>query len=382
MLNPLILLNPAAAAVEAAGALVEGAVQGRRAGSGAASSAVGAVLHHLLLDAGPASGARRAFGTARPRRRSSVAGWAARPAPSPAPRASASSAKATGEFAFLSDPKLTIEEKLMRLLAALSERWEKEMQAKMDQIAADENNEAGAKSGGSSTKKSSGKTGTGGGGASGLLGGIGDVFSGILGGGGGGGGLLGGIGGLFGVLGGGGGAGGGGLLGGLGGILSGVMGGAGGFGGALDLLKDPGVKDLLGKISGPVLAAAASALGCPMAAPILMQLGPALVDGAASLASAGDQDAPAASGRTSGSTRSSGSTRTSDSSSSRASSSSSSSSGTSGASGDKKMSDSQRQLLMMEIQRIYERQKEMFGIVSNILKASHDTRMNAVNNIR
>jgi len=38
--------------------------------------------------------------------------------------------------------------------------------------------------------------------------------------------------------------------------------------------------------------------------------------------------------------------------------------------------------VMMDIQRIKQKQQEMFGLVSGILKSSHDTRMSVINNIR
>jgi hypothetical protein len=36
----------------------------------------------------------------------------------------------------------------------------------------------------------------------------------------------------------------------------------------------------------------------------------------------------------------------------------------------------------MEIERIQNLQKEMFSLVSNILRAGHETRMNVIQNIR
>jgi hypothetical protein len=36
----------------------------------------------------------------------------------------------------------------------------------------------------------------------------------------------------------------------------------------------------------------------------------------------------------------------------------------------------------MELQRLIDKQKEMFSLVSNILRTMHDTRMTAINNIR
>jgi hypothetical protein len=318
MVNPSTLATAGgavAAAVEAF-AEVTGAAGGRAAAHAAAAPASSSIP--LLLDPDFIRTMGRVFTTLRGRRSSTrVAGWA------PAPSAAKTSSSKPAGTSFLSDPKLSIEEKLMRLLAYLSERWEKQMQEKMDQIAADDANAEGTGKAGSSSKSGGG-----------IFGGIGDVLGGVFGGGAGGlGGLLGGGGGLDGML-----------------------------GGLFDVLKIPGVPDVLGKVGGPVLAAAASALGFPMAAPAILQAAPALFQAVGSLASSG------------GGSGAGGSTGASSKASTGSSTSSSKSKG--------KMSDSQRQLLMMEIQRIYERQKEMFGIVSNILKSAHDTRMGVVHNMR
>jgi hypothetical protein len=137
-----------------------------------------------------------------------------------------------------------------------------------------------------------------------------------------------------------------------GGILATIVGavaGAGGpLGAMLDALKIPGVKAVVGKIGGPVLAAAASALGFPAAAPLLLKYGPTLVDAVAGASSAAGK-------------------------------ASSGSSGSTGTSGSK---DAERQSVMLELQRLQEKQKEMFGLVSNVLRANHDARMVAINNIR
>lgn len=206
-----------------------------------------------------------------------VAGWASALGLSPA--------SSSRSLSFLSDPKLSIEEKLMRLLAHLNEKWEKEMQAKMNQIAGNEGDTAGGAKKTTRKKKS------------------------------------------------------GGLLGGIAGALSSVP----ALGGLLGALKIPGVSAVLGKIGGPVLAAAAGALGFPAAAPLLLKYGPALLEAASGVANAMGSEA---------------------------------------ASGSGAMSDGKRQQLVMEIQRLYEKQKEMFGLVSNILRTSHETRMIAVNNVR
>lgn len=234
-------------------------------------------------------------------RRSSRARSSAAWRPSSSAKGYAPSAKAkpskSDPLSFLKDPRLSIEDKLMRLLGYLNQQWEKEMQAKLDQIGQGEAAK-GAASKPAGTKKK------------------------------------------------------GGLLGGLAGAVSSVLGPAGI---ALEALKVPAVRTMLAKIGGPVLAAGATALGFPQLAPLLLRHGPKLVEVAAGVASALDGKAGA-------------------------SGSGSSSSSTSG--GAKAMSDSERQTLLMEIQRIQQKQQEMFGLVSNILKANHDTRSSIIGNIR
>jgi hypothetical protein len=175
----------------------------------------------------------------------------------------------------------------------------------------------------------------------------------VFGGGGGGGGLLGGL------LGG---SGGGGLLGGLlgGDGLGGLLGGAlnsvlpaGGIG--LDLLRNSGLTDLITQLSGPVLAAGASVLGFPELAPVLLKAGPALAKG---LLGAGEGAGSSSSG---------------------ASGSSTSPKSTTYASG----TDPQvEQKDMLELQHLVDKQKEMFGLISNTLQAMHDTKMAVINNLR
>jgi hypothetical protein len=101
------------------------------------------------------------------------------------------------------------------------------------------------------------------------------------------------------------------------------------------------VKSVLGKVAGPVLAAGASALGFPAAAPFLVQYGSKAVDAVTGIMS------EAASS-------SSGSSATS-------STGSSTSTTTSGTDGNKD------KLAMMQIERLMETQKEMFSMVSNVL---------------
>ena len=146
--------------------------------------------------------------------------------------------------------------------------------------------------------------------------------------------------------------------GGLGGILGTVCPAAGI---AVDLLKDSGVQDLVTQLSGPVLAAGASCLGFPEFAPLLLQAGPeltkgafGLLDSATSSSSSGGSSSTAKAGGSGGS------------------------SGSSSADGDPKI----EQKDMLELQRLQDKQKEMFSLVSNMLRSMHDTKMAVINNLR
>jgi hypothetical protein len=279
----------------------------------AAGSAVQASSRPLLPGAAPArrtGGARRASASARRARsgRSSPAGYAPR-TPSAKKTSSSKKSSAADPLAFLRDPKLSIEDKLIQLLGYLNRKWDKEMQDKMDRIAAPEagKKQAAVKSGSSSSKKGSG-------GILGSLGSIGEALQSVI-------------------------------------------------APATAALQIPLVRDVLKQVGGPVLAAGATALGFPEAAPLLLKYGPEIVDAASKLATAVDGVAKGSSGSGSSSGDS------------RSSSSKSSSS-------DKALSDSEQQMLVMQIQQIQQKQQEMFGMVSNILKSNHDVRMAVVNNIR
>jgi hypothetical protein len=234
---------------------------------------------------------------------------------------SSTSSKTSGPLGFLNDPKMSVEDKLFKFMCYVADRYDKAIEKKMNEIA---NKQATSSKSSSGSKK---------GGGGGLLGGL-------LGGGGGGG-LLGGI------LGGGGG---------VGGIL-GTLCPAAGI--ALDLLKDTGAQDLVTQLSGPVLAAGASCLGFPEFAPLLLRAGPELTQGAFGLLES-------ATGSSSGGSGSSTKTAAS------------SSSGTSSTDGEPKI----EQKDMLELQRLQDKQKEMFSLVSNMLRSMHDTKMAVINNLR
>lgn len=149
---------------------------------------------------------------------------------------SKASSKSADPLAFLSDPKLSIEDKLMQLLAHLNARYEEQMKQHMDVLAGKASSAktaSGSKSASGTTKKK---------------------------------------GGLFGTL---------------ASVVSKVFPGAGAIG---DVLKDKTFQAALKKLGGPVLAAGASALGFPALAPALMKLGPELASGALDLAKAIDAE--------------------------------------------------------------------------------------------
>jgi hypothetical protein len=131
---------------------------------------------------------------------------------------------------------------------------------------------------------------------------------------------------------------------------------------AAQLVGDAKLKSMITQVSGPVLAAAVTALGMPALAPLALKAGPqlatAIVNG-----KLGGSGAAAAAGEGSQGGSSSGST-------------SGSSTSTSSAAGRNE------QVQLMELQRLIDKQKEMFAMVSNILRAQHDTRMVMIGNVR
>jgi len=205
------------------------------------------------------------------------------PAPSrlPAARTKApatAEAKPSGEWAFLSDPNTSIEDKLFRFVQLVQRKTDKELLEKMEDYRAKH------VVGSSTSSKSSG---------SGVLGFLKAVFP-------------------------------------PAGLVDKLLGGDGG-----PLLQ------AVGKLGGPLLAALATAFGMPALAPVAMKLGDqlmgALVDGG------------------------SGAT----------------------AKAEKKESGTpDERLSMLEIQRLVDKQNQMFTLVSNLLKGMHETGMGVVNNLR
>jgi hypothetical protein len=218
--------------------------------------------------------------------------------------------KATGkEFAFLNDPTLTVEEKLFRFLKAYATQSDQALLAKMDQIRAMQQSAASkASSGTSGTSGSSGSQSSGG-------------FS-------------------------------------LWGVVKAVV---PGLGIASALGGDAIVKSLVQQATGPILGAAATALGAPMLAPLALKLGPELAKLVTSDSPIGGGPAKAVS-----------------SGSSSAASTSTASSSTS-ATGSTPESE---QLEMMDLQRMIDKQREMFSLISNVLRSTHDTKMTIIGNTR
>lgn len=340
-------------------------------GAPAASAAAISVTDVLVMALDPAGVLLGAFGVGaglagacRPRREPAQAGWATTSADGSAASSSrttggksstskspSSASKTSGPLGFLNDPKLSVEDKLFKFMCYVADKYDKAIEKKLNEI-------ANKQSGSSSSSSASGSSkGSGGGLLGGLLGGGGGGGGGLLGG------VLGGGGGLGGLLGGGGGSGGG-----LGGILGSVC-PAAGIG--LDLLQQSGIQDLVTQLSGPVLAAGASVLGFPEFAPMLLQAGPELTQGAFGLLNS-------AAGGSGGSPGSSKGTSSSKGSSSSASSGSSGGSSASSSDGDPKI----EQKDMLELQRLQDKQKEMFSLVSNMLRSMHDTKMAVINNLR
>jgi hypothetical protein len=219
---------------------------------------------------------------------------------------------------FLDDPKLSVEQKLLKLLAYLNDKWNKELDAKMKEL-----KQPGSASGSSGSGASGGTSGSS---SSGLSGFFKKAVS----------------------------------------FASKAV---PQLGVTMEALKNPVVRGVLSKVAGPALAAAATAMGQPQLAPLALKFGPDLVDAAASAASSLDDGGSSSS--TSGRGGSSGTNpaRTT---------STSSSKDTATDLG----SDRNANLKLMEIQQLLDRQKEMFSLVSNILRTTHETRMALIQNVR
>jgi hypothetical protein len=206
------------------------------------------------------------------------------------------------DLAFLKDPRLSVEEKLMRFLAYMNARSEAEITAKMQEMA------------GGAAAKSSGSSGSGGPKAPKKKG-----FWGHL--------------------------------------LDAAQGAFPALGLTFQMLKNPTTKTMLKQLGGPVLAAAASAMGFPQAAPVLAKLGPQIVDYAAAGLQAVEKAATAETQGTGGG---------------------SSAGGGAAAPGSGKS----EQVQYLELQRLVDKQKELFQLTSTMMRTWHDTRSHIINNLR
>jgi hypothetical protein len=291
-------------ALGTSGVLLSGSAGFIRTAAGVADSVLGSAGGGLLPRAAVARPKAGAAGYAR-----AAGAAAAKPSTKTTsttkPVSTAAAASKPGPLAFLNDSKLSVEDKLMRLLAYLNDKWEKDLQKKMKELGASQGGTGSSSS--SSTAKKSGD----------------------------------------------------GILGGLGGIVKAATSFFPAAGVALDVLKIPGAREVLGKIGGPVLAAAATAMGFPQLAPLALQYGGQLVDLAAGVATS--LDAGSAASTTTSSAAASTATKSD---------------------GAGLSSDREAQLKLMEIQRIIDQQKEMFSLVSNMLRGTHEGRMAVIQNVR
>ncbi|MGB8931052.1 MAG: hypothetical protein WCC48_07375, partial [Anaeromyxobacteraceae bacterium] len=214
---------------------------------------------------------------------------------------SGTSSSAAGSLAFLKDSRLSVEEKLARLMVQLSDKYEKQLEQKLQQYG---DLESGKTSSSSSTKKSSSSEPS-------IVSALGKGLSSLA------------------------------SKAGLGKELAGFL------------------PKLASQVAGPVLAGAATALGLPALAPLILKAGPLLGSVASGVVS-GLTGSATASGKSTTSSKAS----------------------TSGSSGSSSASAPSEKLLMTEIQILQEKQKEMFSLVSNILRSMHDTKMAVIGNVR
>ncbi len=290
-------------------------------------------LAAALAGGGPAAGPSGPAGEARP----AAPATAARPAASKAApakttakkpaakktstsKASATKAKAAGyatklpaDYAFLRDPKVSIEEKLSRFIGMLMAKSEQDLLRQMEKMAP--GSTAAAAGGGGATGTS---------GAGGAAKPKAAKFS-------------------------------------LWGLAKSVI-------PALNLASqvvgDAQLKKLASQLSGPVLAAACTAVGLPQLAPLAQKYGPQLV-GALAKDITLDLGLLTGGGGASGAAAGAGGTVA----------------GAAAKAGGADPATSEKAQLM-ELQRLQDRDRELFSLFSNMLKAMHDARMTAIQNVR
>lgn len=218
-----------------------------------------------------------------------------------------STAKASGEWAFLSDPSLSLEDKLSRFMVAVQKKLGDELTEKMDDY------RARYGEGGTEAKKDD----------AGFFGSIlGAIFP-------------------------------------SGGIFDKVLGG-------LEKL----LGDALKSLGGPLLAALTSAVGLPVLAPAALKVGETLGSAVAGALSGSKAKTSSSGTKT---------TKSTDAKSGKTGSTTSKSSATT-KKGEAGSPD--ERLEMLEIQRLVEKQNQLFTLVSNLMKSMHDTSMVAIQNVR
>ncbi len=297
----------------------------RTGGAGKAAAGGTAVL-------APRAGTATAAAKARTSRASTAARSAARKPASKATAKKAGYATSTSlpaEFAFLRDPRLSLDEKLSRFIGILMTRADQDLLAQMEKMAPGAKAKAsgGTQAGGASAPKKKRK------------------------------------GGLWGAV----------KL-----IMPAV-------GMASSVLGEAATKKLVQQLGGPALAAAAAALGMPQLAPLALKAGAtlgALVTDSAkgelgevasaigTLAEAAGTGAFSAAGVAGGGVTATAASATG------ATAGGGATGGTGAAAGGSEKAD------QLELQRLMERQKETFTLLSNILRANHEARMASIQNIR
>lgn len=278
-------------------ALAAGGAPGAAASARAAAVAASRQAATLAIAGRPVASAKKKTTTGSTKKKRPSTGYAstAKKASSSGSRSTAS--KASGALAFLDDPRLSTEEKLFRFMMYVTERYDRDIEAKMKAAGGSGSSASGGST--SAKKKSS------------------NPFSKIA------------------------------------SAIKTVIPAAGI---ALETLTNKNLQSLVKTISGPALAAGATALGMPALAPLLAKVGPQLASVTFDLAKALDD--PGTSTTSTGGSSGSGSTST--------------------AGGDPEI-DRRK---VMELQYAMDKQKEMFSLVSNILRSMHDMKMVAVQNLR
>jgi hypothetical protein len=144
------------------------------------------------------------------------------------------------------------------------------------------------------------------------------------------------------------------------------------FGGVDEFLKDA-----LQVLGGPVLAAIATAVGLPMLAPAALALG----QGLGTMLGGSSTTAKPKTGSSTGTKTTDTKTDTAkDKTPTRTTTAAKPKTGTTKDTGEAGSPD--ERLEMLEIQRLVDKQNQMFTLVSNVMKAMHETTMVAIQNVR